>query len=182
MPRNTKRKHRLTKREINQLRKMTKLEGLSQETKEIGFEIHHETDIPSVIYTSQKVRTHQGVFQNFYPSVVCIYMNHKTVGFITEEDRNLYEQWYSEYSKKFGEALDFDYPPPSDGLYPFIEPLHVSKASNNRKLSSIASSRETEFEKWVWCLENCLGEVRVMGGYLFFAEHEDAALYRITFQ
>ena len=136
MPRNSKRKHRLTKHEINQLLKMTRIENATQDSRCIGFEINHETDVPSVIYTSTKVHTHQRAFQHFHPSVVCIYMNHKTIGFITEEDRNLYEQWYSEYSKKFGEALGFDYPPPTDGLYPHIKPLHISKVThNNRKLS-----------------------------------------------
>lgn len=192
MPRNRKRKHRLTKREIRDLRNFIRggaqEEALAQDTSESFQVLQSQKDsLPSVLHIARKSNTHSMVFTHFYPSIRNFFLGTGALGFTTEADLNTYEQWYAEYIKKYGDNPEFEFPPPTDGVYPAMEPAVNYKNSNSPRKALIGNSRRgagpvatEEMTNWLWCLETCEDEVRYMGNYFFFASVEDAALFRIT--
>lgn len=185
MPRSGKRRHRLTKQEIRNIRRLVKRGTVTEETVPVehkSYSLDAEIRLPSTLFISQKTNTHHKVFNHFYPSVRYYSLNYETIAFGNEKDRQSYEQWHDEYIKKFGEYDAFDFPPPVDGVYPYIESVYIenNRATVSKSLRS-KSERSSQMEKWLWCLENCESEVRVVENALYFASEEDAALYRITF-
>lgn len=86
--------------------------------------------------------------------------------FYTEEDRDTFDAWMTNYQKKFGLDTfnDHGLPPPIDGHYPYVV--------RDRDTGS-----ETHHDLWLWILTNCIGEARYSDKFWYFEKEEDAVLF-----
>lgn len=197
MPRNGKQKERLTKREIRRLRRIISdnecsydmAEDCSEGESLPGYCDYDGGTLPSELFVSQNRFTHHiRAFVHFNPDVRFIDIGNVRLAFMEKTDRDNYDAWYDDYIKKFGEAPNMAMPPPTDGVYPHLEAASNSSkpriASTNSlsssKGSSGSSSNYSEYDNWLWIMENCEDEVRYAGNNFYFASSSDAALYRLT--
>ncbi len=86
------------------------------------------------------------------------------IAFGSQEDLDIYNNWYETYIKKYREGTThLDFPMPIDGIYPHMVPVDNSGYH----------------EYWIWCLENCEDEVRIAANSFFFKNASDAALFKL---
>lgn len=200
MPRNGKQKERLTKREIRRLRRIIAYNtGVGcdepEDCEEISYPSYCEYEggaLPTQLHVSLHTNTHHvRVFSHFYPNIKYIDLGNRQLAFMKVEDRDAYDSWYTGYISKFASAEKMNMPPPIDRHYPHIEPASfptksskgsyvVSISGSSPKSSASNSSTNSEFDNWLWILENCQDEVRYGGNHFYFESKDDAALYHLA--
>ena len=139
---------------------------------------------PENLYiTAERVNMlHLWTFNCLFPDVRTVPLcniDSSQIGFAAISELDDFQKWHSSYLSKFPNGMkDLQYPPPVDRHYPHM----INWFHNNNKNTNSKSSYDERHNLWIWCLENALHEVRIVGDFFFFEDVEDVALFTLKSQ